>query len=161
MMHFSCIPPHNWKSHHHNYILFFPQSGSFLVHLILAVLTEKSYWTDFVFTFFTYAVFSLTCDGFGAMLNTSPYGQHPLGWVFCVSCLSSFSPFDFTQNCMYLLPPLIEFVYFTICFILCCSGKVVILIIHPPTDHPQLSLSSATTKRSTRESCRKWTSWDS
>lgn len=36
LMHF-LVSPHNWKSHHHSYTLFFPQSGSFLVHLILCV----------------------------------------------------------------------------------------------------------------------------
>lgn len=51
-----------------------------------------------------------------------------------------FSPFDFTQNCPYLLPPLMEFVFFALCFILCHSGKVVTLIIHPPIDCPQLRL---------------------
>lgn len=59
---------------------------------------------------------------------------------YFVSCLSSFSPFDFTQNCLCLLPVLVIEFFFTLCFIPDHTGKVVTLIAHPPSVCHQLCL---------------------
>lgn len=59
---------------------------------------------------------------------------------YFVSCLSSFSPFDFTQNCLCLLPVLVIEFFFTLCFIPDHMGKVVTLLAHPPSVCHQLCL---------------------
>lgn len=131
-------PPHKWKPHCHSYILFFPQSGSFPVHLIPCVF----YFLRILLEHFhllvqLLALFLLLMD---LLLCSTLLPVEYIHLCFNILFFHCTIPFDFSQNRPCLLPALTEFVFFAVCFILGHSGKGVILTVEAPSVCHQLCL---------------------
>lgn len=122
-------PPHNWKPHHHSCLFCFPQSVSFLVHLIPCV----SNFLRILFELIAFLPPHSAALALLLLLDLLLYSTLlPMEYIpLCLNilCFHCTLPFYFTQNHPCLLPALMEFVVFALCFILGHSSKGVILTV--------------------------------
>ena len=133
--------PHNWKPHHQSYIFFFPQSGSFPVHLVPHVVNFLRILLELIsFSPPHSATLALLLLLMDLLLCSTLLPMEYIHLCLNILCFHCTIPFHFTQNHPCLLPALMEFVVFALCFLLGHSGKGVMLIVQTPSVCLQLCL---------------------
>lgn len=134
-------PPHSWKPHHHSYIFFFTQSGSFPVHFIPRVFNFLRLLLELIsFSPPRSATLALPLLLMDLLLCSTLLPMEYIHLCLNILCFRCTTPLDFTQNHPCLLPALMEFLVFALCFILGHSGRGVILVVQTPSVCLQLCL---------------------